>query len=73
MSWPEVTVVDACVRRDGRGGSRTAVTDDDQAATDADRRAVAAGGRPVRFSTAAVVLQYVAPAAPAAGVKGAAV
>ncbi|HEY8986591.1 MAG TPA: PhzF family phenazine biosynthesis isomerase [Streptomyces sp.] len=42
MSWPDVTVVDACVRRDGRGGSPTAVTDDDPAATDADRRAVAA-------------------------------
>ncbi|MFF5494252.1 PhzF family phenazine biosynthesis protein [Streptomyces aquilus] len=41
MSWPDVTVVDACVRRDGRGGSPTAVTDDDPAATDADRRAVA--------------------------------
>ncbi|WP_409180359.1 PhzF family phenazine biosynthesis protein [Amycolatopsis sp. VS8301801F10] len=42
MSWPNVTVVDACVRRDGGGGSPTAVTDDDLAATDADRRAVAA-------------------------------
>ncbi|MFI7430766.1 PhzF family phenazine biosynthesis protein [Micromonospora sp. NPDC049836] len=42
MFWPDVTVVDACVRRDGRGGSPTAVTDDDPAATDADRRAVAA-------------------------------
>jgi PhzF family phenazine biosynthesis protein len=42
MSWPDVTVVDACVRRDGRGGSPTSVTDDDPAATDADRRAVAA-------------------------------
>ncbi|MEU3461159.1 PhzF family phenazine biosynthesis isomerase [Streptomyces sp. NPDC006733] len=42
MFWPEVTVVDACVRRDGRGGSPTAVTDDDPAATDADRRALAA-------------------------------
>ncbi|GGU95247.1 hypothetical protein GCM10010275_36380 [Streptomyces litmocidini] len=42
MSWPDVTVVDACVRRDGRGGSPTAVADDDPAATDADRRAVAA-------------------------------
>jgi trans-2,3-dihydro-3-hydroxyanthranilate isomerase len=42
MSWPDVTVVDACVLRDGRGGSPTAVTDDDPAATDADRRAVAA-------------------------------
>ena len=42
MSWPDVTVVDACVRRDGRGGSPTAVTDDDPAAADADRRAVAA-------------------------------
>lgn len=42
MFWPEVTLVDACVRRDGRGGSPTAVTDDDPAATDADRRAVAA-------------------------------
>lgn len=42
MSWPDVTVVDACVRHDGRGGSPTAVTDDDPAATDADRRAVAA-------------------------------
>ncbi|MFF9819077.1 PhzF family phenazine biosynthesis protein [Streptomyces sp. NPDC014006] len=42
MSWPDVTVVDACVRRDGRGGSPKAVTDDDPAATDADRRAVAA-------------------------------
>ncbi|MER5781180.1 PhzF family phenazine biosynthesis isomerase [Streptomyces mobaraensis] len=42
MSWPDVTVVDACVRRDGRGGSPTAVTDDDPAVTDADRRAVAA-------------------------------
>ncbi|MFC7532476.1 hypothetical protein [Actinoplanes sp. GCM10030250] len=42
MSWPGVTVVDACVRRDGRGGSPTAVTDDDPAATDADRCAVAA-------------------------------
>ncbi|UFQ19123.1 MULTISPECIES: PhzF family phenazine biosynthesis isomerase [Streptomyces] len=30
------------MRRDGRGGSPTAVTDDDPAATDADRRAVAA-------------------------------
>lgn len=35
-------MVDVCVRRDGRGGSPTAVTDDDPAATDADRRAVAA-------------------------------
>ncbi|MFJ9855808.1 PhzF family phenazine biosynthesis protein [Streptomyces sp. NPDC101150] len=42
MSWPDVTVVDACVRRDGRGGSPTAVTVDDPAATDANRRAVAA-------------------------------
>ncbi|WP_435243312.1 PhzF family phenazine biosynthesis protein [Streptomyces cucumeris] len=42
MSWRDVTVVDACVRRDGRGGSPTAVTDDDPAATDAARRAVAA-------------------------------
>ncbi|MEV6334120.1 PhzF family phenazine biosynthesis protein [Nocardia vinacea] len=42
MSRPDVTVVDACVRRDGRGGSPTSVTDDDPAATDADRRAVAA-------------------------------
>ncbi|MEV0639672.1 PhzF family phenazine biosynthesis protein [Streptomyces sp. NPDC050619] len=42
MSWRDVTVVDACVRRDGRGGSPTSVTDDDPAATDADRRAVAA-------------------------------
>jgi trans-2,3-dihydro-3-hydroxyanthranilate isomerase len=42
MSWLDVTVVDACVRRDGRGGSPTAVTDDDPVATDADRRAVAA-------------------------------
>jgi len=42
MSWPDITVADACVRRDGRGGSPTAVTDDDPAATDADRRAVAA-------------------------------
>ncbi|MFF0478718.1 PhzF family phenazine biosynthesis protein [Streptomyces sp. NPDC004284] len=42
MSWQDVTVVDACVRRDGRGGSPTAVTDDDPAATDTDRRAVAA-------------------------------
>ncbi|MQY10866.1 putative isomerase YddE [Streptomyces sp. RB5] len=42
MPWPNVTLVDACVRRDGRGGSPTAVTDDDPAATDADRRAVAA-------------------------------
>ncbi|EMF02480.1 PhzF family phenazine biosynthesis protein [Streptomyces mobaraensis NBRC 13819 = DSM 40847] len=42
MSWPDVTVVDACVRRDGRGGSPTAVADDDPAATDADRRTVAA-------------------------------
>ncbi|MFD7663643.1 hypothetical protein [Streptomyces sp. NPDC059788] len=42
MSSPDVTVVDACVRRDGGGGSPTAVTDDDPAATDADRRAVAA-------------------------------
>ncbi|WP_330239277.1 PhzF family phenazine biosynthesis protein [Streptomyces sp. NBC_00525] len=42
MSWPDVTVVDACVRRDGRGGSPTAVTDDDPEATDANRRAVAA-------------------------------
>ncbi|MEV4350404.1 PhzF family phenazine biosynthesis isomerase [Actinoplanes sp. NPDC049596] len=41
MSWPNVAVVDACVRRDGRGGSPTAVADDDPAATDADRRAVA--------------------------------
>ena len=41
MSWPYITMVDACVRRDGRGGSPTAVTDDDPAATDADRRAVA--------------------------------
>ncbi|MEV4215861.1 PhzF family phenazine biosynthesis isomerase [Micromonospora sp. NPDC049662] len=40
--WPEITVVDACVRRDGRGGSPTAVTDDDPAATDPDRCAVAA-------------------------------
>ncbi|WP_040808310.1 PhzF family phenazine biosynthesis protein [Nocardia concava] len=42
MSWPDITVVDACVRRDGRGGSPTAVTDDDPAATDTERRAVAA-------------------------------
>jgi trans-2,3-dihydro-3-hydroxyanthranilate isomerase len=42
MSWPDVTVADACARRDGRGGSPTAVTDDDPAATDADRHAVAA-------------------------------
>lgn len=42
MLWPNVTVVDACVRRDGRGGSPTAVADDNPAATDADRRAVAA-------------------------------
>ncbi|MFE6775406.1 PhzF family phenazine biosynthesis protein [Streptomyces sp. NPDC057702] len=42
MPWRDVTVVDACVRRDGRGGSPTAVTDDDPRATDADRRAVAA-------------------------------
>ncbi|MFD5482774.1 hypothetical protein [Streptomyces hawaiiensis] len=42
MSWPDVTVVDACARRDGRGGSPTSVTDDDPAATDANRRAVAA-------------------------------
>ncbi|WP_415952940.1 PhzF family phenazine biosynthesis protein [Streptomyces sp. KLOTTS4A1] len=42
MSWPGVTVVDACVRRDGRGGSPTAVADDDPAATDAHRRALAA-------------------------------
>jgi hypothetical protein len=45
MSWPDVTVVDACVRRHGRGGSPTAVTDDDPAATDADRCAVAAAAR----------------------------
>jgi hypothetical protein len=38
MSWPDVTVVDACVRRDGQGGSPTPVIDDDPAATDADRR-----------------------------------
>jgi trans-2,3-dihydro-3-hydroxyanthranilate isomerase len=44
MSWPDVTVVDACVRRDGRGGSPTAVTDDDPVATDADRRAVGGQG-----------------------------
>ncbi|MFF0268011.1 PhzF family phenazine biosynthesis protein [Kribbella sp. NPDC004536] len=42
MFWRGVTVVDACVRRDGRGGSPTAVTDDDPTATDPDRRAVAA-------------------------------
>lgn len=42
MPWPDITVVDACVRRDGRGGSPTSVTDDNPAATDADRRAVAA-------------------------------
>jgi hypothetical protein len=42
MSWPDVTVVDACVRRDGQGGSPTAAIDDDPAATDADRRAVTA-------------------------------
>ncbi|GAA4668966.1 PhzF family phenazine biosynthesis protein [Streptomyces youssoufiensis] len=42
MSWRDVTVVDACVRRYGRSGSPTAVADDDPAATDADRRAVAA-------------------------------
>ena len=42
MSWPDVTVVDACVRRDGRGGSPTSVTDDDPAETVEDRRAVAA-------------------------------
>ncbi|MFY1617174.1 PhzF family phenazine biosynthesis protein [Micromonospora sp. WMMD736] len=42
MFWPEVTLVDACVRRDGEGGSPTAVTHDDPAATDADRCAVAA-------------------------------
>ncbi len=35
-------MVDACVRRDGRGGSPTAVTDDDPGATDANRRAGAA-------------------------------
>jgi hypothetical protein len=44
MSWPDVTVVDACVRRDGRGGSPTAVTDDDPAATDADRGAESSCG-----------------------------
>ncbi|MFD5159680.1 PhzF family phenazine biosynthesis protein [Streptomyces hawaiiensis] len=42
MSWPDVTVVDTCARRDGRGSSPTSVTDDDPAATDANRRAVAA-------------------------------
>ena len=42
MSWPDVTVVDTCARRDGQGGSPASVTDDDPAATDADRRAVAA-------------------------------
>ncbi len=42
MSWPGVTMVDACVRRDGRVGSPTAVTEEDPAATDADRGAVAA-------------------------------
>jgi trans-2,3-dihydro-3-hydroxyanthranilate isomerase len=42
MSRPDVVLVDACVRRDGRGGSPTAVTDDDPAVTDADRCAVAA-------------------------------
>ncbi|MCY1143239.1 PhzF family phenazine biosynthesis isomerase [Actinoplanes sp. Pm04-4] len=42
MFESSVMVVDACVRRDGRGGSPTAVTDDDPAATDADRRAVVA-------------------------------
>src|SRR5689334_19574219 len=41
MSWPDVTIVDACVRRDGNGGSPTAVTDDDPTATDADRYTVA--------------------------------
>jgi predicted PhzF superfamily epimerase YddE/YHI9 len=46
MSWPDVTVVNACVRRDGRGGSPASVTDDDPAATDADRRAVAATADP---------------------------
>ncbi|WP_369639209.1 PhzF family phenazine biosynthesis protein, partial [Nocardia sp. JMUB6875] len=45
MAWPDITVVDACVRRDGRGGSPTSVVDDDPAATDADRRAVAAAAR----------------------------
>jgi Phenazine biosynthesis-like protein len=42
MSWPDVTVVDACVRRYGRRGSPTAITDDDPATTDMDRVAVAA-------------------------------
>nr|WP_237542479.1 PhzF family phenazine biosynthesis protein [Streptomyces sp. SID4919] len=64
MSWPDVALVDACVRHDGRGGSPADVTDDDLA-----RRAVAAAagtshaaflvpgagtpddGRPVRFFT----------------------
>jgi hypothetical protein len=30
MSWPDATVVDARVRRDGQGGSPAAVTGDDQ-------------------------------------------
>ncbi|WP_346043347.1 hypothetical protein [Actinomadura chokoriensis] len=42
MSWPFVTVVDARAQRGGRGGSPTVVTDDDPAATDTDRFAVAA-------------------------------
>jgi PhzF family phenazine biosynthesis protein len=66
MSWPDVTVVDACVRR-------RRVVVGDPAATDADRRAVAAaagtshaaflgpgrtpdGGWPVRFFTATAEL-----------------
>jgi trans-2,3-dihydro-3-hydroxyanthranilate isomerase len=54
MSWPDVTVVDACVRRDGRGGSPTAVTDDDAAFLGPGR--TPDGGRPVRFFTATAEL-----------------